>query len=404
MAKSTADPGALDMAAHDDPGHPITSLARFLADTASSLAGALILFFVIVSSSAPILMIGLIEGVGSLSKLVLESIPDPFNQKNIRLRIASISYAVGALISVLLFQMISPIFAILGRFFIKLGDDERSDKFLGSSADKGGKLMPVIPFISGSGSIGLVMGPFLLLLLFAYLLSVQPTASSDMFQQIFSIALALGVLSLLLILLMRVFIPNSKQKASGETPVPIISLKPLLSSKETRIIFLITMLLLLASFSPFFFIYRIYIASGLILASLGFLAFVIARYAFSPGIALMSLRLGSKKLLVSSAIFLIIALILAIVFPSSTIIAILSLALWGLSLSILYSAPLSFILLNIKKDESRSALSAFDGASGAIGLPANITAALLWGATIAGSPATFLFSLIVAILALALLV
>ncbi len=401
MARTGAETDADAHAVKEARGNPLIPLARFLADTASSLAGALIPFFVIVSLSPPILALGLIEGVGSLSKLLVEAVPEPLGGKKMRLRISSICYAIGAVISVLLFQAFSPVYAVLGRLFIRTGDDARSGIAIADNDCAEGKPMPVSPFIFESGHLGKIAGPFLLLLLLAYLQSIQP-ASSEMFQPIFSLALAFGVLSLLLMLLSRIFASRKEVKKSAEILLPAISLKPLLSSKETRAVFFVSMLLMLASFSPFFFIYRVYLASGLILAALGLLAFVIARHAFSPALALISSRIGGKKVLSSGAICLILALVLAITFPASTMIAILVLVLWGISLSMLYSAPLSFILSNTKKDESQSAIIAFVSASSAIGLPANIIAALLWGATIAGSPATFLFSLIVAILALAL--
>lgn len=371
----------------------VLGFVSLLADVASEMIHSLLPVFLVTVVGASALAVGLIEGVGEATALIVRvfsgTLSDYLGRRKM---LAVIGYGLGGL-SKPLFAMAGSIGTVLAaRFLDRIGKGIRGAPRDALIADitPAGVRGAAYGLRQALDTAGAVIGPLLamaLMLLWA-----------NDFRAVFWVAVIPGVLAALLLF---------AGIREPEKPVPAVRVNPIQRREIGRLsaaywwVVALGAVFALARFSEAFLVLRAE-RGGLNLALIPMvlvamnLAFAVSAYPLGK----LADRTSHKKLL-AAGIVLLIAADLALALGDSLVMTFLGIVLWGVHLGATQGLLATMVADVAPADLRGTAFGLFYLACGVLLLAASVLAGLLWDTW--GASATFAAGALFAVLALALI-
>jgi len=373
----------------------LLGFASFLVDLSSEMIYPLLPFFLTSILRAPAFIIGLMESLGELAVSISSFFSGLYSDRiGERKRLIISGYSLSAAFKIFLVFVSSWGQMVILRMIERTGKGIRDiprDALIGMSEEKGnlGRAFGFRKLLDNSGAI---LGPLIATILLAYLLGSGSEEAA--YRTIFAMAIfpaALAIIGLF-------FLQDKKTQA---TPAKVI-LGEVFRIRNFRQFLIAGSVFALGQFSVMFFLLRANDFLPLVLIPVVYLGYNVFYTLFSMPAGMLSDRFGARKTLIAGmALFLFSSATMAF-FPSA-LASFLSLALLGLFMAIAETAPQILLVRSVSPNFFASAIGAYKGLMGAIALPANLIAGLLYSITILSSPATFHFSVFTSVIGIILM-
>jgi len=373
----------------------ILSFASFFTDLSTEMIIPLIPFFLTTILSAPVFVLGLLEGLREVSAK-LSGIASGIHSDRVgkRKKYIILGYGISSVVKIFLVSAVTWVGAstvlILERIGKGVRDAPRDSLIVASEEKK--TIGEAFGFRRMMDNMGAILGP-LIAGLILILLAGQNIEESYRF--VFFIALIPAFLAVFTLFLVK------EKKGKGHKRKEIL-LNLLNITKKNRLMIIALIIFSFGMFSNLFFILRSgdYLAAMVI--PIAYLAYNVFYTIFAIPGGKFTDKFGPKKSIIISLILFLISLIGFAFFSSSTMVF-LFFAIAGLFMALFNTAPKVLLAKIVEKDYYAAAVGSYEGVIGLAALPANILAGFLWNIELFSAPATFIFSIVTTVLALILI-
>jgi len=368
----------------------------FLTDVSSEMIFPLLPFFLTGVLGAPAFVLGFMESIGEftagISRFAAGVYSDKIGKRKMPMLAGYLlsSISKGALFFAVIWQHVVAL-----RFLDRLGKGIRNaprDSLLAQSEKKEnlGRAFGYLKMMDSAGAtIGPLLASALLILFFA------GDGIGQAYRNIFAIAFIPAIIAVALILFV-------KDKKDGIGDGHRFSFSSLLSVRNYKMFLLVIGIFSLGQFSVAFFLLKANPIVGLILIPIIYLAYNLFYTIFAVPAGYLSDKFGAKNAILTGFVLFTISIFL-MAFYSAIWSAFLSLAILGVFMAIIETAPKVFITRTFDESKYGSAIGLYGAVAGIIALPSNLIAGILWEQNMFGTNASFVFAIATTLVALVLL-
>ncbi|NYZ76871.1 MFS transporter [Candidatus Micrarchaeota archaeon] len=242
-------------------------------------------------------------------------------------------------------------------------------------------------------SLGAIAGP--LLATFIAVFFFNNVYTEQTYRTIFLVAIVPAVIAVIVLLFLK--------EMPSPTTVPRIAFNHIFGNRNVRNFIFVMSFLYLGNFSMMFFLLRANDYLPLFAVPIAYIAYNAAYTAFSLPVGIMADKIGAKKTVLVAMLLFLSVLVGFTFFPSMMAVFLLFIML-GFFTATAKTVPQVFLVEHMKNNNYASAIGSYKGLTGLASLPANLIAGFLWTIPLFGAPATFIFSMAIACLAIVFLV
>jgi len=375
----------------------IFGIASFLNDLSSEMMFPLLPFFLTNILFAPVIVIGILEGLGESIASITGLLSGVYSDKiGKRKKLIISGYTLSGVMKGFLFVITSWQPAVLIRCIERFGKGIREaprDAMIGLSESKE-TLGRAFGYRKAMDSAGAIIGPLVAAILLAYLMQFGIETA---YRTIFLVAVIPAVFSVIVLF----FIKETATGKNGVDAKEIIT--GVLKTKNFKAILFAGFVFALGQFSNAFFLLKSVDYMDLIMVPIAYMAYNVTYTIFSLPAGRLADRLGAKTMITIAGILFLISIGGFAFFPSVSMIF-LMFALLGLFMAIIETAPKLFIIKSVDKTVYASAIGFYGAVVGVAALPANLVAGVLWNVTVFGTNGAFVFSIATTLLSLVILI
>lgn len=368
-------------------------ITSFLVDVSSEMLTPIMPLFLVNVLKANALIVGLMEGISEIIVAVLRMlsgyISDRFGERK---RFIVIGYFISSIMKIF-FTLASTWQQVIGiRAAERFGKGIRGvprDAIINYS-EKRENLGRAFGYRKMMDAVGAIVGPIIAAILVTYL--IPQLGEEGTYRSIFLIAVIPAVAGVIIAVK---FVENVNDKASKDGNEIIADIW---KHNGYRSVLAVGVFFAIAQFGTAFFILKAQeITHNALITIFGYMVYNISYAVFAFPVGILTDKLGGKKITaLAYALFAIIVISFAF---ANDLIFILFFVLLGLVMSILETAPRTFIAKTMGHKKYGTAIGFYQGVTGILLLPANLIAGLLWDVHVLEFRATFVFSFIVSMLA-----
>jgi len=371
----------------------IFGIASFLNDFSSEMIFPLLPFFLTNILAAPVIVLGLLEGIAEFTTSVTGFFSGVYTDKNgKRKKVIIAGYALSGVMKSFFAFITTWQPAIAIRFLERFGKGLREaprDAIIGLSEPKE-NLGNAIGFRRTLDNAGAIAGPLVATALLAYLLQFGEETA---YRTIFIWAVIPAIFSVLVLFFIKDVNVEKKYQSFKEI------CDSALNANNFKTLIFAGMIFSLGQFSNAFFLLKSGEHMELIMVPVMYLAYNVVYTIFSMPAGRLADIYGAKKMIILAG-FLFLATLVGFTYFSLPSTILILFFLLGLFMAIIETVPKTYILKNAEKETFATSVGVYGAAVGIAALPANLIAGVLWGVELFGTNATFIFSMITTIVAL----
>ncbi len=373
----------------------IFGIASFLNEISSEMIFPLLPFFLTNILLAPVIVIGIIEGIGEATASITGFFSGIYTDKTGKRKQVIIGgYALSGMLKGLLafVQSWQPVVGI--RFLERFGKGMREsprDAIIGLG-EKKENLGQAYGYRKMMDGIGAIIGPLLASILLIYLIG---QGIEEAYRTIFLIAVVPAALSVLVLVLIKEMKTEQNKESTKEM------VKHVFKVESFKMLLVAAFVFSLGQFSVAFLLLKSNQYMDLIFVPIVYLAYNVIYTLFCMPAGRFANTLGARNMIMLGYLFFLISIIGFAFFPSSGAIF-LMFGIMGLFMAVIETAPKVYIIHHMDNKLYASSMGTYGAITGLALLPANLIAGLLWGVEVFGTNASFLFSIVTTLIALAL--
>ena len=373
----------------------IMSFASFLTDLSTEMIIPLIPFFLTTILSAPVYILGILEGLREIAAKSSGIISGIHSDKvGKRKKFIILGYGLSSIVKAFLVTAVSWVEAFSVLVLERIGKGIREpprDSLIVASEEKN-TIGAAFGFRRMLDNMGAIIGP---LVAGAVLILIANHSIEESYRFVFLLALIPAFLSVV-----TLFFVNEKRGKGHDRGEIIFNILNLTKKHELFVIALI--IFALGMFSNLFFLLRSGEYIDAVIIPIAYLAYNVFYTIFAMPAGQLADKFGPKKSIILSLLLFLVSL-LGFAFFSTNTTVFLFFAIAGLFMAIFDTAPKVFLAKIVDKEYYATAIGSYEGIIGLAALPANIIAGVLWSIELFSAPAAFIFSIATTVIALILM-